>query len=197
MKIEAYILVGGRSTRFGSDKALAVIDGATLAERAYTRMSDAFGKENVCFVARDEESFAVEAGRLEADVVYDAIEDRGPIGGLYTALTHASTEWIFLFACDLTDVTWSYISALEGKIEDKYGVVIPEQPDGRLQPLCAFYNVAPTLPIVREMLGEDGKTAALMSVIDRLEARVAKAKEFVLYPPVTFTNVNHPSDIEK
>jgi molybdopterin-guanine dinucleotide biosynthesis protein A len=197
MNIDAYILAGGRSTRFGSDKALAVIDGMTLAERAYTRISDAFGKENVCFVARDEQSFTAEAKRLDAAVVFDAIEDRGPIGGLYTALTHASTEWIFLFACDLTDVTWSYISALKRKISEKYDAVIPEQPDGKLQPLCAFYNVARTLPIVREMLSEDGKAPAMMSVIDRLETRIAKDNEFVIYPPVRFTNVNYPSDIEK
>lgn len=197
MKIEAYILVGGRSSRFGSDKALALMDGATLAERAYARMCDAFGKDNVRFVARDAESFAAEAKRLDAAVIYDAMEDRGPIGGLYTALTNASTEWIFLFACDLTDVTWSYISALKGKISEKYGVLIPEQPDGKFQPLCAFYNVSRTLPIVRDLLSEDGKTPAMMSVIDRLEARIAKDKEFVLYPLVTFTNVNYPSDIEQ
>lgn len=197
MKIEAYILVGGRSTRFGSDKALAVIDGVTLAERAYRLMAELFGGENVCFVARDEESFAAEASRLEARVVYDVIEDRGPLGGLYTALTNASNEWVFLFACDLTDVTWSYISALKGKISEEYGVVIPEQPDGKLQPLCAFYHVARTLPIVRDMLIDDGKTPAMMAMIDQLDTRIAKDEEFVIYPPVTFTNVNHPSDLEK
>ena len=197
MKIEAYILVGGRSTRFGSDKALAVIDGVTLAERAYRLISEMFGRENVCFVARDEKSFVAEAGRLEARVVYDVIKDRGPLGGLYTALTNASSEWIFLFACDLTDVTWSYISALRGKISENYDVVIPEQPDGKLQPLCAFYHVARTLPIVRDMLIDDGKTPAMMAMIDQLETRIAKDEEFVIYPPVTFTNVNHPSDLEE
>lgn len=197
MNIEAYILVGGRSTRFGSDKALAVFDGMTLAERAYMRMSDAFGKENVYFVARDEESFAAEAVRLDAPFVADVIEDRGPVGGLYTALTHASTDWIFLFACDLTDVTWSYISALKGKISDPYGAVIPEQPDGRPQPLCAFYNVSRTLPVVHDLLSVEGRTPSMMSVMDKLESRIAKDEEFVIYPTVTFANVNHPSDIEK
>ena len=197
MNIEAYILVGGRSTRFGSDKALAVTDGISLAERAYLLMSELFGSENVSFVARDQQTFATEASRLEARVVYDVIEDRGPLGGLYTALTNASGEWIFLFACDLTDVTWSYISALKGKISETYDVVIPEQPDGKLQPLCAFYKVSQTLPIVRNMLDQDGKTPAMMSLIDQLEARVARDKEFVIYPPVAFTNVNHPSDLEE
>jgi molybdopterin-guanine dinucleotide biosynthesis protein A len=197
MKIEAYILVGGRSTRFGSDKALAVIDGMTLAERAYTKICDAFGRDHVSFVARDPQSFVDEAERLNALVVYDVVEDRGPLGGLYTALTYASTDWIFLFACDLTDVTWSYISALRGKISDQYGVVLPEQPDGRLQPLCAFYNVSQTFPVVRDLMSLEGRTPAMMSVIDRLETRIAKDEEFVLYPPVTFINVNHPSDIEK
>jgi len=197
MNVEAYILVGGKSSRFGSEKALAVFEGKTLAERAYKTMCNAFRSEQVFFVARDPQSFAHEAARLNAVFVYDVIEDRGPVGGLYTALTHASTEWIFLFACDLTDVTWMYVSMLEDKISDHYGVVLPEQPDGRLQPLCAFYNVAKTLPVVRELIHREGKPPAMMSVIDALNARVAKLSEFITAPPVTFANVNRPADIEK
>ncbi|MEQ1762282.1 MAG: molybdenum cofactor guanylyltransferase [Pyrinomonadaceae bacterium] len=197
MSIEAYILVGGKSSRFGSDKTLAKIEGQTLPGRAHTTMCDAFGAERVFFVAGDPESFASEAVRLNALFVYDVIQDRGPVGGLYTALTHASTDWIFLFACDLPDVTWLYVSMLKDKISEHYGVVVPEQDDGRLQPLCAFYNVAKARPVVRELTQRDGKPPAMMAVIDGLDASIAKAAEFITTPPVVWTNVNHPTDIDK
>lgn len=197
MSIEAYILVGGKSSRFGSDKALAKIEGKTLAERAYVTMTEVFGPENVFFVAGDPESFAGEAKRLNALFVYDVIEDRGPVGGLYTALTHASTDWIFLFACDLTDVTSLFISMLRHKLSEHYGVVVPEQADGRLQPLCAFYNVAKARPVVRELLHTDGKPPAMKAVIDGLNARIVEPEEFITTPPVVWTNVNRSTDIDK
>ncbi len=34
MDVDAFILIGGRSSRFGTDKAFAEFSGQTLAERA-------------------------------------------------------------------------------------------------------------------------------------------------------------------
>lgn len=197
MQIEAYILVGGRSSRFGSDKALAKLGGSTLAERALSTASRAFRRENVFFVARDAETFAAEAERMNANVVYDLIRDRGPVGGLYTALTHASTDWILLFACDLTDVTAEYLSMLPERVSDRAAAVIPEQSDGRLQPLCALYNVAKTLPVVSGLINAEGKAPAMLAVIGRLEAYVVKPSEFSGLGQVAFSNVNHTEDLEE
>lgn len=79
-RILGAVLAGGRSTRFGSDKALALLDGQTLLARAVE-----------CLAAQCDAVIVV--GRETAPV--PTIPDRprpgmGPLGGLAAALHHAA-----------------------------------------------------------------------------------------------------------
>ncbi|MGQ3138407.1 MAG: molybdenum cofactor guanylyltransferase [Sphingopyxis solisilvae] len=76
------IIAGGRSLRFGSDKALAVIDGSTLFDHVYAGLSQQVGHMVVC-------------GRDWPGV--KSIPDfpgpgLGPLGGLCAALHHAKAH---------------------------------------------------------------------------------------------------------
>ena len=93
MNTEAFILVGGRSSRLGRDKAFERIGGQTLAERALRTVERSSIASRVFFVSGNDVEFAIEAARLDAPFVFDLIEGRGPLGGLHTALTHADAEW--------------------------------------------------------------------------------------------------------
>ncbi|WP_349630575.1 molybdenum cofactor guanylyltransferase [Altererythrobacter sp. KTW20L] len=73
------VLAGGMSTRFGSDKALAALDGQTLLARAVEALSALCSK-------------VVIAGRTEGPV--ECIPDwprphMGPLGGIAAGLIHA------------------------------------------------------------------------------------------------------------
>lgn len=189
MNIEAYILVGGKSSRFGSDKAVAEIGGTTLVMRAMEIVRDAFPESPIYFVAGDPNRF--ELGMLNAPVIFDQVADRGPVGGLHAALSNARSEWIFLFACDLPLMTSEFISQLHSEWDEGFDAVVPEQPDGRKQPLCAFYRVEPTLKLVSEML-DANPTAAMMAVIDKLKVRVVRSDVAELW-----TNMNRAEDLEE
>lgn len=74
------VLAGGKSSRFGSDKALAVLDGQTLLDRAVAALT------GLC-------DAVVVVGRSEAPA--QVLPDRprpgmGPLGGLAAALAHAA-----------------------------------------------------------------------------------------------------------
>jgi molybdopterin-guanine dinucleotide biosynthesis protein A len=192
---EAYILVGGRSSRFvGGDKPSALIKGKTLVENAADIVSAALPGTKTFLVARDEDQFVEEARRLGIDRINDRIPDRGPLGGLFSALAHCESEWLFLFACDLPLMTPSLVAAILPLCDPQYGVVIPRQADGRLQPLCAFYNVSETLPVVEHLLHRPDGSAALMSAVDSLEARIVESGEIRVDPAVWY-NVNTIEDL--
>lgn len=76
------VLAGGQSSRFGSDKAMAVLDGTTLLERAIVELS-AWCDE------------VVVVGRSEAPcpVLPDwPAPGMGPLGGIAAALRHAEAR---------------------------------------------------------------------------------------------------------
>ena len=80
MKLLGAILAGGRSTRFGSDKALALLDGRPLIEHAIAALA-----------ARTE--VVIVCGREWGDWVPDRPgPDLGPLGGINAALHAAAAR---------------------------------------------------------------------------------------------------------
>ncbi len=79
------LLVGGASTRFGSPKALAQLDGETLAQRAWRILGE------VC-----DERLAVgktaDALPLPFALVDDGTDVRAPIAGLVAGLLAAAND---------------------------------------------------------------------------------------------------------
>jgi molybdopterin-guanine dinucleotide biosynthesis protein A len=77
MRLLGAVLAGGRSTRFGSDKAAALLDGMPLIEHAIAAVAAQTDAVIVC-------------GREWMDWVPDRPEpDLGPLGGINAALHYA------------------------------------------------------------------------------------------------------------
>jgi len=51
MEIDAFILIGGRSSRFGHDKSTVMIEGQTLIERTAETVSKAIPSARITLVA--------------------------------------------------------------------------------------------------------------------------------------------------
>jgi molybdenum cofactor guanylyltransferase len=181
MTIDAFILVGGRSTRMGRDKATLDLGGTTLAERAATTIRTALP----------------EAAVSRVDASDDIYRERGPLGGLHSALTAAKTDWIFLLACDLPFVTSELIHRLNMRISADSDAVIPAQADGRLQPLCGFYRVKPCLAAAATLLESDPK-AALRDLFKQVPHTVAAFAQLadLAGSGHFFLNLNTPDDLE-
>jgi molybdenum cofactor guanylyltransferase len=97
------LLVGGASRRFGSPKALAAIDGETLAERAWRALA-------WC----DERLAVGKPGELELPfpVLDDGSDERAPIVGLRAALAAARHDVCVVLPVDVPFVTEEALRAL-------------------------------------------------------------------------------------
>jgi len=119
MKLDCYILSGGRSRRFGSDKGRMPIDGVPNLLRLHQALAPCF--HSVWVVSRSPDDYA----DLELPVISDQIPDQGPLQGLHTALNHqrslyhpqsaqqlGPSRWIVVGTCDaLTcDPAWWFAS---------------------------------------------------------------------------------------
>jgi len=192
------ILCGGRSRRFGKDKALLTIDGVPMVRRMAGRISPVV--DEIIIAARDsaqcESLAAISAVPDGAEVVCDSVIGYGPVAGIFAGLNASKSEYSICLACDLPYVNPEVIDALFGCAEaNNSDVAIPKHPDGILEPLHAVYG--------RSMVG------ACHDAIDREEHTIRGAMsvlEKVTFVPVeslrrfdpdlrTFLNVNYPEDL--
>ena len=131
-EVTGIILAGGKSSRFGSNKALTRIDGDRLIERLCRTVGSVTGQMMLITNTPEEYDF------LELESRKDLVPRCGPIGGIFTALKTARTPLCLCVACDMPFVRPEF---LEYMVERSPGsdVVVPVN-DGREEPLCAVYR---------------------------------------------------------
>ncbi|HKX82874.1 MAG TPA: molybdenum cofactor guanylyltransferase [Pyrinomonadaceae bacterium] len=199
MNIEAFVLVGGRSSRLGRNKATVELGGMPLGLRAVNVIREALEPARVTFVAANPTQFGNEAFLADTPFIFDLIEGFGPLGGIHTALSYAQTPWVFVLACDYPFVSSDLVKLLASRVSDEFGVVAPEQPDGRLQPLCAFYKTATARPVIDEIINLPRVLPPLQEIVSKLSPRILAYEEYSHFSNANdlFINLNTADDLEK
>ncbi len=102
-----YILAGGKSRRFGSDKALATWRGVPLIQRLARQLAPA--SSAVVAVAERADKYT----DLGLPTIGDRVPNRGPLGGLLTVFEHAPEDaWCLVVTCDQVVLEAHWIAAL-------------------------------------------------------------------------------------
>lgn len=196
--VDAFILIGGRSMRLGQDKAFAALGGQTLAERAANVAQIALSPKRITFVAGAENQFAgTLLFGLGHPVVFDLKPGFGAWSGLDTALGYALGEWAFVLACDLPFVTPELVNLLASTISADVDAVVPQQPDGRLQPLCVIYRSAAARKAVGEIFTGRTMLPPLVTLFESLKTRIVHPDEYTDFSGAErfFENVNTDADL--
>ena len=183
--VEGFILVGGASSRMGTDKARLLIGNESFVQRIGGQLSEVTRKVSV--VGK------VDSRDPSFPFVPDVHERWGALGGVHAALAACEAEWALVVACDLPYVTAELFNRLLLWATD-FDAIAPVQQDGRRQPLCAVYRVAACLPQAEALIktGERKPVALLQSVTTRW-------LEFSEVEDLTganrfFDNINTPQD---
>jgi molybdopterin-guanine dinucleotide biosynthesis protein A len=137
--VAAYVLAGGASSRFGSDKALAKIGDQTVLSRVCRLVGDAAGEVRVVAPAGRYPEFA-------AKLVSDRWPGEGPLGGITSALLEtretSGATWNLVVSCDMPFLTREWLAYLIGRLPGAEAeVVVPESGHG-LEPLCACWRTS-------------------------------------------------------
>ena len=144
------ILAGGRSSRFGSNKALFAPDGERLIERAARRLRPFCARVLVSASHANADDYRF----LGLDIVEDLHADRGPLGGLEALLTQCATPWMFILTCDMPYVNNDALLTMAGlpQLSEALGATIQafawkNKIEGSISPfpLLIRRSVLPTL----------------------------------------------------
>jgi molybdopterin-guanine dinucleotide biosynthesis protein A len=165
------LLVGGSSSRYGSPKALAVLDGETLAERAWRTLGEvcdeclAFGK-------------VTDALELPFEVRDDGSDVRAPIAGVVAGLRASLQDVCVFLPVDTPLMRPASLTLLAERCRD---AAVP--PSG---PLPGAYRRS-ALPVLERRLAAG--ELALRAALAELETVVVEVDEAEL------VNVNTPADL--
>ncbi|HET8527926.1 MAG TPA: molybdenum cofactor guanylyltransferase [Gaiellaceae bacterium] len=163
------LLVGGASTRFGSPKAHAVLDGETLAERAWRLLGDA------C----DERLAVGRADGLPFPTLPDARAGAGPLGGVVAGLRVAAHDVCVVVPVDMPLLDAAALHALAGACRDAAVAQLGPLP-------AAFARTA--LPVLEDALARG--ELRLRDAVARLDVST------VALEPEMLRNVNTPDDLQ-
>jgi molybdopterin-guanine dinucleotide biosynthesis protein A len=185
--ITGVILVGGKSRRMGRDKAFLQIAGKTLFERALAIFRESF--DRLMLVGDRAERFAGYGLPVLPDIYPGSA-----LGGLYTALYHAETEYIFVSSCDLPFPNRKMLLFL-CSLRDGFDAVVPSTAHG-FEPLFALYAKSCLGPM-RELL-ESGNFCAY-AYYPQVRVRYVQDEEIAHFnrDGRSFMNVNTPEEFEK
>jgi len=175
----AYILIGGKSERFGSVKWQTILDGKSILDRSWDTCS-AF--ENRYVIGKKKPS------NIGHSFIHDKLIIRAPINGLYTALEHTNTDWLLLLSCDLPLIIPNIFQQLWEASMDEFDAVIPLV-NGRKQVTCALYHKR-ILKYVNQQISLN--KFSLHEVVNSIKSCWVNMSKYEM----EFTNMNSRKDYE-
>ena len=189
--ITAVILAGGMSRRLGRNKALEPFQGEPLIRRVIRRMSRV--ADEIIVVANDDSRVQELDLPPEATPVIDEYPGKGSLGGIYTGLNAARTEWAVFCACDMPFPEPRLYRALLSA-RDGFAAVAPVV-DGRPEPVHAAYSRACLPHILDKILADQLKITGFFEYVP---VRYFSEEEVREIDPdmLSFFNINTQKDLE-
>jgi molybdopterin-guanine dinucleotide biosynthesis protein A len=193
----ALILTGGRSRRFGRNKALVKLGGKPLLLHVVDAAMDV-ADEIVVAIGREHQVDSYTGLVPESvRVLRDAMQEKSPLVGIITGFEVMKSEYSLVLS---NDTPFAKQRVLEYLFKRAAGsdAAIPRWMSGGLEPLQSVYRVRSALPAAKVALSERGfrnvdmikrlrrVTYIPVSVLKRLDSDL-----------ITFFNVNTRSDLRR
>jgi molybdopterin-guanine dinucleotide biosynthesis protein A len=172
-ELTGVLLVGGASTRFGSPKALARLNGELLAERAWRLLGDACTERLAVGKPAD-------GLDLPFDVLDDGLETRAALAGIVAGLRAATTDVSVVVPVDMPRLTAKLLQDLAAACTTAAAPLT--------SPLPATYRKR-ALPVLERRLADGA--FALHEALAELDAERLPLDESQL------ENVNTPDELQR
>ncbi|MFD0863671.1 molybdenum cofactor guanylyltransferase [Sungkyunkwania multivorans] len=180
--ITGIILVGGKSTRMGSEKGLVLLNRKPFVQHVLEAMKPLVSK--IIIVGNDEvyDQFGVE--RID-----DVLLDAGPLAGLYSGLLHSKTENNLVLSCDVPIITTSLLQKLLSYRNGQKDIV-QFVSNGKTMPLIATYKKRCASKCL-ELLNEgERRLLALTNVLKTEDIVLPEEDHWATF------NINTPTELE-
>jgi molybdopterin-guanine dinucleotide biosynthesis protein A len=186
------VLAGGEGSRMGFPKAAIIIDGEPILIHLMRRL--AWPGPTVLVTAPGREH---PAGAASFDrEVTDPVSGEGPLRGVLTALEHSQTDVTIVATVDMPSIGSAQLIHLAQQLRDLAAMESimlrrPASPEDRIEPFPSIYRRTFDATI-RAQLQSGERSMQALSRHERVELLTAPPD----WPPMVWTNLNRPSDVQ-
>jgi molybdopterin-guanine dinucleotide biosynthesis protein A len=192
------VLAGGKSTRMKHDKALLQIGEKKMINLVLESLKQVVDEIAIA-AANKEQGELLKPYIGKAKLVYDEIQEFGPLAGIAAGLQALNSNSIFIAACDMPFVNPRVVELLfESLFNRNCDALIPRWEDGKLETLHAVYKRKSMLQAARQAI-EQGEHIILAAIFKLPKVSYISIEEIKKIDPElkTLMNVNTPSDLKK
>ncbi len=183
--LSGVVLAGGKSSRFGTNKALFNYRGKRLVEHALDVLRPICGELLIC--TNNPEAYA----GFGATCITDIYENTGPLGGIHSALTAAKNDQIAIISCDTPFIPTELFKIMVLEMTT-YDLIMPVH-KGFTESMCAIYSKS-CLPALEQAL-ITGKFR-ILDAIKPLNSRFLPVDQESFYTWEIFHNINYKEDLK-
>jgi molybdopterin-guanine dinucleotide biosynthesis protein A len=196
----AIILAGGRSLRFGGNKALANLRNKPLITYAVNAVLKITKKIVVVVKDNDEKEIYRKILPKNVMITSDILKIQSPLVGMLTGmniLNVNNVNYAIVLPCDCPFINTNVIKYLFKVANNGFDAVIPRWPNGCIEPLHSIYKIKVASQLIKEALRK--RELKILNVINQLE-RVAyvSVNELKRYDSklLSFFNINTLNDLK-
>lgn len=184
--ITGVILAGGKSSRYGENKAFVEVNGTRLIERVIEVLEPIF--DRIILITNSPEQYTY----LNLPLYKDLIVGLGPIGGIYTGLEAMSDEAGFFVACDMPFLNPALINHML-EVRADFDAVVPRM-DWKLETLHTIYTKQ-CIPVIKGLI--DSHIYQVMRFFNTIKVRYIDEDEIRSTDPDlrSFLNINRPEEL--
>jgi molybdenum cofactor guanylyltransferase len=190
-KLTAIILVGGKSSRMGQDKAMLPVNGIPLLLRVYQVANTCV---NTVYLVTPWQERYQNLLPSNSQFIREELwlgETQGPLVAFSQGLAQVQTEWVLLLACDLPKLKIEILQAWTEKLVDvkEDAIAFLARHQKGWEPLCGFYRQS-CLPGLNEFIHQGGRS--FQEWLNQNTVEVIPSNETSI-----FFNCNTPEDLKK
>lgn len=182
-KVTVSILCGGKSSRMQSEKGLVLFQGTPFIEHIIEAVLPISNEIQLVTNTSDYDY-------LSYTKIKDIELDKGPVGGIYTALVHSDSEINLILSCDIPLISTELLSELLIKHTTDFEVSVFSEAN-KIHPLIGIYSKK-IIPVFQKAIKEND--LKMMRLLDKVKHQIIEVTD---ERSRQFKNVNSPAELKE
>jgi molybdopterin-guanine dinucleotide biosynthesis protein A len=182
-KVTVSILCGGKSSRMQSEKGLVLFQGKPFIEHIIQAVLPITNEIQLVTNTSDYDY-------LSFKKIKDIELDKGPVGGIYTALVHSESGMNLILSCDIPLISTELLAELIEKHNEGFEVSVFSDAD-KIHPLIGIYSKK-IIPIIKKAIEEND--LKMMRLLDKVAHQIIEVAD---EKSQQFKNINSVTELNE